>query len=106
MNISDNPVQFRLQDAANRETPLNRGEARTQEARSGTFGDFVRDAISSVDDAKKTADGKVDDFIAGKTENVHEVMLAMEKANLSFQLMVEVRNRAIETYQEISRMQI
>lgn len=106
MNISENPIQFRLQDAANREDPLSRRELRQQEQRTGTFGDFIKDAIKTVDGAKKTADSQVDDFVMGKTENVHEVMLAMEKANLSFQLMVEIRNRALETYQEISRMQI
>ena len=72
----------------------------------GSFADMLSDAINSVDSTMKTSDQNVQDFIAGKTENVHDVMISMQKAQLSFQLMVEVRNKAIETYQEISRMQI
>ncbi len=71
-----------------------------------SFADMLSDAINSVDSTMKTSDQNVQDFIAGKTENVHDVMISMQKAQLSFQLMVEVRNKAIETYQEISRMQI
>ena len=71
-----------------------------------TFGDMLKSAIVSVDEANKTAESQVADVVAGKSENIHEAMISMQKAQLSFQLMVEIRNRAIETYQEISRMQI
>jgi flagellar hook-basal body complex protein FliE len=73
---------------------------------SGSFGDMIRDAINSVDKASKTADQQVEDVVSGKSENIHEVMISLQKAQLSFQLMVEVRNKAIEAYQELSRMQI
>lgn len=72
----------------------------------GSFADMLSRAIESTDDSMKGSDQKVQDLIAGKTENVHDVMISMQKAQLSFQLMVEVRNKAIEAYQEISRMQI
>lgn len=42
----------------------------------------------------------------GKAENVHDVMIAMERAKVSFDMMVQIRNRVVETYQEISRMPI
>ncbi|MDZ7772874.1 MAG: flagellar hook-basal body complex protein FliE [Balneolaceae bacterium] len=71
-----------------------------------SFTDMIRKAINDVDEAQKTADGKVEDVIMGRTDNIHEVMISMEKAQLSFQLMTEVRNKAVETYQELSRMQI
>ena len=71
-----------------------------------SFGRFLSQAIGSVDQNMKVADTNVQDFIAGKNENVHEVMISMQRAQLSFQLLVEVRNKAIETYQEINRMQI
>jgi flagellar hook-basal body complex protein FliE len=71
-----------------------------------SFGRFLSQAIGSVDQNMKIADTNVQDFIAGKNENVHEVMISMQRAQLSFQLLVEVRNKAIETYQEINRMQI
>jgi flagellar hook-basal body complex protein FliE len=43
---------------------------------------------------------------AGETDNIHHVMLSLEKAKLSFQLMLQVRNKALEAYQEVMRMQL
>lgn len=71
-----------------------------------TFADMIQNAINSVDESHKNADQKVEDVVSGRSENIHEVMIAMQKANLSFQLMTEIRNRVIETYQELSRMPI
>lgn len=71
-----------------------------------SFADMVKDAVQSVDQMQKVTDQNVEAVLAGKAENIHEVMIAMEKSQLSFQLMVEVRNRVVETYQELSRMQI
>jgi flagellar hook-basal body complex protein FliE len=71
-----------------------------------SFGNMLSRAVQSVDQSMKAAEGSAEDFIAGKTENVHEVMINMQRAQLSFQLMLEIRNKAIETYQELSRMQI
>ncbi|MDI6401987.1 flagellar hook-basal body complex protein FliE [Balneolaceae bacterium ANBcel3] len=75
-------------------------------ATEDSFSDMLSRAIGSVDQAMKTSEQGIQDFAAGRTENVHDVMINMQKAQLSFQLMVEIRNKAIEAYQEISRMQI
>ncbi len=71
-----------------------------------SFADLLTRAVGSVDQAMKVSDQNIENFIAGKTDNVHDVMIGMQKAQISFQMMVEIRNKAIETYQEISRMQI
>lgn len=71
-----------------------------------SFSDMLSDAIKGVDDTMKASDQSMQDYVAGKSDNVHDVMISMQKAQLSFQMMVEVRNKAIEAYQEISRMQI
>lgn len=71
-----------------------------------TFSDMIQDAIHSVDQAQKTADQNVEEIVMGKSDNIHDAMISMQKARLSFQLMMEIRNKAIETYQELSRMQI
>lgn len=70
------------------------------------FADTLSDAIERVDQSQKVADEQVEAFIAGEQENLHEVMISMNEAKLHFQLMTEVRNRMLETYQELSRMQI
>ena len=63
-------------------------------------------ALDQVDMAQKTADQQIESFIAGEQENLHEVMIQMNQAKTSFQLLVEVRNKMMEAYQELFRMQI
>lgn len=71
-----------------------------------SFSELLTKAVGGVDEAMKDSDQKIQDFIAGKTDNVHDVMISMQRAQLSFQMMVEIRNKAIEAYHELSRMQI
>lgn len=63
-------------------------------------------AIDQVDAAQTEASGQVESFIAGEQENLHEVMIKLNQARTAFQLMVEVRNKMMDTYQELFRMQI
>lgn len=70
------------------------------------FGDTLSQAIDRVDVAQKAADAQVEAFVAGETENVHEVMISMNQAELHFQMLTEVRNKVLEGYQEIMRMQV
>lgn len=71
-----------------------------------SFGDMLTEAIQSVDDTMKASEANVQDFVSGKSDNIHDVMISMQQAQLSFQMMVEVRNKLVESYQELSRMQI
>jgi len=90
-----------------REIDLSPERGSLKPAQSGeSFADMLTRAVSNVDGAMKESDQNVQDFVAGKTDNVHDVMISMQRAQLSFQMMVEVRNKAIEAYHEISRMQI
>lgn len=82
---------------------IGEGAASTGE---NSFADMITDAIESVDESQKIADKNVQNVVMGKSDNIHEVMISMKKAQLSFQLMVEMRNKVVETYQELSRMQI
>jgi len=52
------------------------------------------------------ADTSIEQLVAGNTKNLHETMIALEKADISFRLMMEVRNKIIEAYHEIMRMQV
>ncbi len=45
-------------------------------------------------------------LVAGDVENLHQVMMSLEKAKLSFELVVQVRNRLLEAYQDVMRMQV
>lgn len=70
------------------------------------FSNALKDAVERVDEAQKAADGQIEAFVAGEQEDVHEVVIAMNEAKLSFQLMTQVRNRMLEAYQELMRMQV
>ena len=70
------------------------------------FGETLSGALDRVDQAQKASDAQVEAFIAGETENTHEVMIAMNQAELHFQLLTEVRNKLLDGYQELMRMQV
>lgn len=71
-----------------------------------SFADTIGDFVSAVNDSQKTASSKVADVIQGKSENLVDAMTAMEESKLSFQLMLEIRNKLLESYQEVQRMQV
>lgn len=95
-----------VQQPDNIEISPRRQEIASGESDTQSFADVLSNAINSVDETMKTSDQQVQDFIAGESNNVHDVMISMQRAQMSFKMMVEIRNKAIETYQEISRMQI
>lgn len=71
-----------------------------------SFADLLKKAVEDLNQSQVKADKVVEGFLAGDIQDVHQVMIAMEEARLTMQLAVEVRNKIVEAYQEISRMQI
>jgi flagellar hook-basal body complex protein FliE len=71
-----------------------------------SFMDHLKTAIDEVNQDQLTADKKATDLANGKDTNIHETMLASSQAELSFNMMVQVRNKALSAYQEIMRMPI
>ncbi|MEX1063689.1 MAG: flagellar hook-basal body complex protein FliE [Balneolaceae bacterium] len=99
------PVELNIQRPVEVDFSTGNEEVKSRETED-SFADLLTRAVGSVDESMKASDQNVQSFIAGETENVHDVMISMQRAQLSFQMMVEIRNKAIETYHEISRMQI
>lgn len=76
-------------------------------AEKGGFGNFLKNAVEEINKAEETANSQVADLTTGKPGvSVHGAMLALEKADLSFQLMNSVRSKIISAYQEVMRTQI
>jgi len=69
------------------------------------FRDVLGSAIDDIQQLESTAQSKVAGVFDGAGADVHSAMIAVEKADLSFQLMMQVRNKIVSAYQEISRMQ-
>lgn len=70
------------------------------------FGAVLTDGLQSVDAALKTADQQVRLLASGQEVSPHEVMVSLEEARMHLMLLSEVRNRVVEGYQELSRMQL
>ena len=70
------------------------------------FLDSLKSAIGNVNDAQKEAGRAVDALMTGDTQDIHRTMVALQQADVSFQLMMQVRNKLVTAYEEIQRMQI
>ena len=73
------------------------------ESRSG-FLETLKTTLNQVAQLQTEADRQVADVLRGNGEDIHAALIAVEKADLSFQLMMQVRNKIVQAYQEISRM--
>lgn len=70
------------------------------------FKDELKEALESVNQLQKESSLKTQQLATGEVEDLHEVMIAAQKASITLQATVEVRNKVIEAYQEIMRMQV
>lgn len=71
-----------------------------------SFADTFHDAVHEVNKLQKQADKGMQDLSTGKTDNIPEVMMAAEKADIALKLMVQVRNKIIDAYHEVMKMQV
>ncbi len=70
------------------------------------FGDVLERALDTVNDMQTRADRLTERLAAGEVRDIHQVMIAVEQVNTALQLTMQVRNKVIESYQEIMRMQV
>jgi flagellar hook-basal body complex protein FliE len=75
-------------------------------APAGGFAAWLDKELSNVNSQIVNADSQVRKLAAGEVDNLHQVMISMEEAKMSFQLALQVRNRLLEAYQEVLRMQV
>jgi len=79
------------------------GPANTPE---NTFANTLKGFIKDVDTQLMNADTMMGEFVVGKRTDLHNVMIETEKADLSLKLLLRIRSKLIEAYQEIMRMQV
>jgi len=70
-----------------------------------SFADALKGFAGQVDRQMQAANQKAEEFAVGKSFDLHEIMIATEKADISFRLLLQIRNKLLEAYQEIMRMQ-
>ncbi|NLN77781.1 MAG: flagellar hook-basal body complex protein FliE [Armatimonadetes bacterium] len=95
--------------ASIRELDLKRPETPKAEAGgdvSASFAQSIKKAVDEVNGLQKQADNLAVNMASGDVEDVHKAMIAMQKAKLALDFSIQVRNKVIEAYQEIMRMQV
>lgn len=80
--------------------------AQTEESPGQSFMDHLMSGVNEVNSMHLKADDMAVDLATGKNQNIHETMLAASQAELGFNFMVQIRNKVLEAYQEVMRMQI
>ncbi|KAF0183718.1 MAG: flagellar hook-basal body complex protein FliE [Nitrospirae bacterium] len=77
-----------------------------QAATGQSFADAIKDALQEVQVVQNDAEKAIQAFANGEVKDIHTVVVAMEKADLSLQTLMQVRNKLLNAYDEISRMQV
>ncbi len=71
-----------------------------------SFGEILGKYIGEVNDLQQNANKSIEQLVTGKSQNIHETMLMVEKADLAFKTMNQIRVKIIEAYKEIMKMQV
>ncbi len=73
---------------------------------SKTFGDFLQDSLTKVNDIQSQANVAIQKLASGESKNIHETMLMVEQAEIAFKTMNQIRTKVLDAYKEVMRMQI
>ena len=104
MTMNDLTLQSRLQALQNRDLG-QRTESSEQNA-GPSFGEVLRNAIQEVNELQADADRQVRGLQLGEDVDIHDVMIAINKMDVSFKMLMEVRNKLLKAYEEVMRMQV
>ena len=87
-------------------TPAVQQTAGTGSAQPVSFSNILQNAVSQVDGKMQSAEIEQGKLLTGETSNLHQSVIAMQEATTSFSLMVQVRNKLVDSYQELMKMQV
>ncbi len=105
--MKDITLQSRLQSLQSMDPQRQRVQTGDAAPTSGpTFSDVLKKAIEDVSGLEKDADAALQQLAQGRHDNLHEAMIALQKADLSFKAMMEIRDKLISAYKEVMRMTV
>ena len=105
--MKDITIQSNLKALGGIGAPGSLGTKTSGVEEGGTsFADTLTESLDKVNSLQKEADRAIEDFATGQTRNIHETMIAVNKADLAFRLTMQVRNKIVEAYQEVMRTQV
>jgi flagellar hook-basal body complex protein FliE len=79
---------------------------KTEDKKEVSFLDTLKEKLDGINDQQLKADDMTEQLVKGEDVDIHDVMLSTEEAKMSLELAVQIRNKIVEAYQEINRMQI
>jgi flagellar hook-basal body complex protein FliE len=79
---------------------------KTNASAPGAFQAVLESAVQKVENTRQVADKTIDRFLSGEGEELHRVVMASQQAELSLELFQQVRNKVVQAYQEVMRMQL
>ncbi|MGE5588577.1 MAG: flagellar hook-basal body complex protein FliE [Clostridia bacterium] len=85
---------------------LSRKSATGAQATLEDFKEMLDDAIDTVNNLQRNADRLTQKLATGELKDLHQVMIAVEEVNVALQLTMQIRNKIVEAYQEVMRMQV
>ncbi|MCF8057682.1 MAG: flagellar hook-basal body complex protein FliE [Bacteriovoracaceae bacterium] len=71
-----------------------------------TFGDFLANSITEVNSLQNKANESIQKLVTGENKNIHETMLSVEKAEIAFKSMNQIRQKVLDAYREVMKMQV
>ncbi len=89
-----------------KEISANKANQQQNEKGKPNFSEILKSALDDVSSVEKTAEEQINKAITGDETNVHKTLIAVEKADLSFKLMMEIRNKLMNAYNEIMRIRV
>ena len=82
------------------------GSAGASKSGGESFGAVLKQAIERVNDLERQSSAEIDRLLTGDSEDLHRTVLAVQKSELAFSMLLEVRNKVVQAYQEIMRIQV
>ncbi len=99
--------EIKLEDIRRQLLNINRIDKPAQQPEpEKSFTEVLSEAVKKVNSEQKEAEQKVEQYVAGNGPSLHETLISLEKADVSFRMMMQVRNKLMDAYSEIMRTQV
>jgi flagellar hook-basal body complex protein FliE len=103
--VKDSEIQGLITTPIDITRSISNGQKEKDE-KGPSFAETLKNSIEEVNRLQKEADKAIQHLAVGKGKGIHETMIALEKADISFQMMMQIRNKIIEAYQDVMKMQL
>ncbi len=98
-------TDFRIDGAGGEIAPYLKNNVPEKNDSDVSFKDVLKGLVSQVDTLQKSADASIEGLVTGETTDIHDVTIKLEEAGVAFDLMMEVRNKLLDAYQQIIKIQ-